>query len=393
MEVNVTGSIESRQGSGGVVSLPAFKGYLEAAGWNLSDDDGRTSLWQPRQPRVNLDIRVVLPNSEDVADYQTQIDEALRAVAFTEQRLPTEVAEDVGFGGADTVAVKLTPDAPPGEAPLGQVYEAVGALRNLVIASASALETKALVLPTRRPQRAQLYADNTRLSTQPGSFILSLSLPLSDEPMVVPEGQSPLFPLADVAIQPYGRQVSERMLDAAQRACALADQVISGDRHVKDFGEERPGAPNATELAALADLGGPHHDLYQIRVSRSPLAGGVREPALISINPGQQRILGEAATFLRTMQPQTAITVTGLVVRLHRDQSFGAGEAVIQGVYDDTGVARRISVELDDSDYRRAVEAHQTGAQIVMTGDLEVRGTRIALRRLTSFNLLPVLDA
>jgi hypothetical protein len=86
------------------------------------------------------------------------------------------------------------------------------------------------------------------------------------------------------------------MLNSAQAAQNLADQVSAGDRPLRAFGEDpvRPAA-NATELAALKALGGQDYDLYQLRFTQSPLVGRPVDPVVLRITPGQQRILGEAA--------------------------------------------------------------------------------------------------
>lgn len=94
---------------------------------------------------------------------------------------------------------------------------------------------------------------------------------------------------------------------------------------------------NATELAALAGLGGPEYAMYKIRLARSPLADGLRSQELFSVSPGQQRIFAEAADYLRTQQPRLGVVVQGIVVRLARDSrgATGPGEVVIQGADDD----------------------------------------------------------
>ncbi|WP_344972307.1 hypothetical protein [Streptosporangium fragile] len=319
--------------------------------------------------------------------------EALRTLAYVEQRLPQEIAADMSFGGADNVSVRLTPNAPAGEAPLFMAYSAISALRNYVIASAVALDADTLVLPSRRPQRAESYAARTRISTYSGSFVLSLALPLKDddaETTAAPvTGQDPLL---DIRPLPFGRRVTSRMLAAAQRAQRLAEEVSEGHKPLSSFGQPGQSVANATELEALSALGGPDHEVYQIRFAQSPLASGSHEPTRLRITPGQQRILGEAADFLRTRQPRSEVTVTGLVVRLFRERKLGKGEVVIQGVDDDTGNARRFRVELDESDYKQAVRAHGTGLQVTATGDLDIRGTRRSLRRLTCFSVLPGIE-
>jgi hypothetical protein len=126
--------------------------------------------------------------------------------------------------------------------------------------------------------------------------------------------------------QPFGRLVTNRMIDIARGARALAQEVSDGNRLLSSFGHLN--AANATEPAALSGLGGPDHDVYQIRFTQSPLVQNRREPTHLKITPGQQRILGKAADFLRTRQPRSAVTVIGMVVRLFRASKFGKGEVV-----------------------------------------------------------------
>lgn len=378
-----------------VPDLPAVAEYLGAAGWSLEDQDARTSLWRRPAPTDAGSLEIVLPAGQQVGDYAERIEAALRTLAFAEQRLPEEIISDITFGGADTVAVRLTPDAPPGEAPLSLAHTAVSALHSFVVGSAAAIEIHELVLPSHRPPWAESYATKVRLSTHPGSFILSLALPLIVD---IDNERSP-DQAADKQLafklppQPFGRRVSNRMLRAAQAARQLADEVSAGDRPLRAFGEDpiHPSA-NATELAALKALGGPEYGLYQLRFTQSPLAGRPGGPVTLRITPGQQRILGEAADFLRTRQPRSGVTVQGLVVRLHRSGAFGPGEVVIAGIDDDSGTTRRYRLELGEDDYNDAVRAHRNGLQVSVTGDREERGTHLHLRRITSFSVLPGFD-
>jgi len=137
-----------------------------------------------------------------------------------------------------------------------------------VVGSAAALDVEKLVLPSRGPLRAESYADRTRLSTASGSFVANLSLPLFDdngasdrESANTEQGR-----LLEVSPMPYGRRVGMRMLSVAERATTLARQVGEGDMPMRAFGFFEPGAPNATELAALAALGGPELLRYKIRL-------------------------------------------------------------------------------------------------------------------------------
>jgi hypothetical protein len=230
--------------------LRAFADYLRVSGWSLEGQDTRTSLWRPSRSPDAEPVETVLPVSQDVGDYADRIDAAVRTLAFAQRRTPEEVKSDVADGGADTVAVRLTPDTPPGEAPLALAQAVVTALYSFVIGSAAAIEIPDLVLPSHRPPWAEAYAGQVRLSTRPGSFILSLALPLvadvgGQQQAEEDAAESVMFAMPP---QPLGRRVSTRMRRSAQAACLLADEVSAGSRPLRAFGADR-GRPPPTPLS------------------------------------------------------------------------------------------------------------------------------------------------
>ena len=391
--------------------LSAITDYLSGSGWNLIEQDARGTVWQPSRSKIER-LVVALPSTQDVADYGERVYEALRTLAYVERRSIDEVASDISFGAADTVAARLVPDAPPGEAPLSLAYSAVSALRSFVIGSGSALDNRSLVLPTRRPLRAESYVNRVRFSTHPGSFILALSLPLmetfeessslraegsesedSDHIEVLPEVKEPVQePLLQLPPQPFGRRVTIRMVAAAQRAQTLADAVNAGEQPLRVFGEPVPGAANATELEALSGLGGPENYPYRLRFAQSPLGADRQDAVILQVTPGQQRVMKDAAVFLRTKQPRTNVTAEGAVVRLSRNHNYGPGTVVIEGVADDSGDIRRFYVELTHDDYIEALRAHREGYRVVARGDLVTRGSYKWLQPVRSFAIIPGLD-
>jgi hypothetical protein len=362
-------------------------------------------MWRPDHPDAG-EFVVVLPIRQEVQDYDERIYEALRTLAYVERRTLDEVISDINFGAADTVATRLTPDAPPGEAPLSLAYLALYALRSYVIGSGAALDTRSLVLPARRPRRAESYANRVRFATRPGSFIMTLTLPLMETYEEVPavdadtldapndEGSGPEVQeaLLQIPPQPFGRRVTNRMATVARYAQILAEEVSSGNQQMRVFGQPNPGAANATELEALSNLGGPEKAPYLLRFAQSPRAGRPQDVMTLQVTPGQQRIMSEAADYLRTKQSRSDVTVDGIVVRLSRDHHYGPGVVVIQGVADDSGIERRFYVELTEDDYNEALRAHREGLRVIARGDLDTRGTYKWLRPLRAFAIVPGLD-
>jgi hypothetical protein len=387
-------------------SLRTLTEYLNSSGWTLIDEDSRTSMWRPAR-KLPEDIFVVLPVHEDFTDYGELVYEALRAVAYVERRSLDEIAADISYGAADSVAVRLFPEAPPGEAPLSLAYSAMSALRSYVIGSGSALDTQAQVLPARRPLRAESYVSKVRFATHPGSFILTLALPLVETFDEVPaagnEGaeldagtadgglhhQGTMF---DLPPQPFGRRITDRMAAVARNAQLLADAVNAGDQPIRSFGMPGHEVPNATELEALSGLGGTERSPYRLRFAQTPLSPRARDAVVMQITPGQQRVMADAAVYLRTQQPRPDVTVEGVVVRLSRDHHYGPGEVVVEGVVDDSGAVRRFHLELIERDYHEALRAHREGLRVVARGDLATRGSYKWLRPTRAFAIIPGLE-
>lgn len=386
-----------RTGSGeppALASTERLTTYLRLSRWRLEDEDADTSLWLPAEGS-SAQVQVVVPKRPDRRDHAERIDKALAAVAYAERRRVEEVSHDVAAGGADGLSVRLFPSAPSGAAPLDTAHAAFSSLRQLVVGSAVGAEAAddVLVLPSRRPARAEAYVSQTLVTTRPGSFIIDASFPLAEADELLPTSLDPSSLTGSDS--PFGRRVTQRMLTVVRGATALATRVGAGETGITDFaGESAPG--NATELAALAGLGTARdsQSRYQLRFSQTPLwqtAPGWR-PRLVTVTPAQQTVLRDAANYLRERQPRRGVTVQGLVVRLSRNSAMGAGDVVVEGFDDDTGESRRFALNLSEPDYDDALRAHREGYRVVVVGDLDVRGTRRSLRNIASFDVLSQPD-
>jgi hypothetical protein len=374
--------------------LAELRNYLVHAGWSQVDEDLRTTLWKPKAAELEESLGIVLPISQESTDYESRILQALQVIAYSEQRAEAEILKDIDTGGADGLSIRLTPKLPEGQAPLPLAEAALSAARTLIVGAASALEVKALVLPRRRPHRAEAYLGQVRVSTHPGSFVFDFALPLAhaeiegsqdDVPMAIPV-------LIEIKGDPYGRRVTSRLIAVTKRAIRLATDVGNGDRSIDAFAQPGKWTPNATELDALAALGGPTNERYQIRFAQSRLAPNRTDPVILSVTPAEQRTMHDASEFLRTTQPRAGVTLTGLVVRLSSPDLAGGGEVTIMAINDDSGVPRRFSLHLEQPHYGEAVRAHGAGLEVQVRGDLKMAGTRGTVTNLSSFAIIEGLD-
>jgi hypothetical protein len=356
-------------------TVESLRAYLGRTGWAMRDDDDRTQLWVPTGENAP-DVQVVLPSRES-RDAGVLIAEALPAVAFGVRRTVDEVLIEL-TEPLDLVAVRLRPDAPSGQAPIGLVDSAIRGLEKLLVGTASSLINPALVLPTRRPAAAERYVRSVRIAASPGSFILTLMLPLDHDSGQLQLVQQPLE-------VPFGRRTSSRLTDFADEALTVSGPA-SGDDTAGYWNRAGAEAPNATVLDGLATIGGEAHLPYDLRIVQSHTVPGARPTAArYTVGEEQQVALAEAARYLRSHQPSPGTVVQGLVVTLRRTPVGGPGEAVVEGTYDDSGAVGRVTLHLDEPDYDEAIRAHTDGLHVVATGDLVTHGTRRVLEPIRSF--------
>ena len=346
-------------------TVERFSRLLRSGGWEHRDDDAFTSLWTKTVD--SRDFQIVLPLHDGTPDARTLLAEAVDTLAYSLKRSRTEVIEELAEP-VEQILVHLHPQTPGGQAPVTLLESTVRGLRDVVVGAASALFTHTLVLPTRRPTLAEEFANSARVATGPGSFVVAM-----------------LLPLDGLDGEPMGRRVTDLLARFATEAHRISihegadweDHLSAGDRR-----------PNATVLGGLARIGGPEHLPYQLRILQSVARASPAAPMTLDFTPEQQAALAAAARYLRIRRPAHGTQVQGLVVRLTREGATGSGEAVVEGVYDDSHSVGRVTVPLAESDYEQAIWAHRLGRHVSMTGDLNTQGNRKYLDAVSGFTIL-----
>ncbi len=364
-----------------------FQSYLARSGWELTRHQDRVNVWSQTIDRRML--QVVLPLDTEAPDFGELLYQAIRVIAFAARKSVFEVIADVEYGGADVVSVRLVANAPSGQAPLTVAQAAVTALKSFVIGAAAGLDAVTAVLPSRRP-RAERYANQVRLSTSSGSFVLTLALPLFEQaPTVDPNAiQTAMTDSVEVEATPYGREVAHRMRSVATHAVELTTAIAEGREDLTVFEADPALSGNATELEGLAGLGGRGNRPYEIRFVASPIvAQRSVDPTVISVPDQSQETFARAAKLLRERKPKDDITVVGKVVRLAREGGFGPGEIVLRGLEPAAQNEHRYRIALSEDQYRLAITAHERSAEVAARGSLSIRGNFLIIYPLRWFSV------
>lgn len=353
-----------------------FKHYLRKSGW-AEVEPSDASVWQ-RSLKDEV-YQVVIPNSAET--YATLAHEALRTIAYVEQRPYEDVANDILLRGADTLALRYTPDLPPGQATLPLVHDALTSLRELLTSSAKALTDPSAVLG-RSSGQVKNFSDQIRIGTEAGSFIIHATIPLANDASET----SAYDEEVPVTSSTYSRRVTRRVIRSLETAQVLAAKAAK-DHSLEVFGDSASTAPvSANELEAFSGLGGSEFDPFTLRFSVSPMDSDRGEKrGIIRVSSEEQRIFKEASDHLRKLTSEEPEILTGRVLKLTRNTLFGPGKIVLRASSKETGMTRNVTIELADEDYRSAGEAHLARETVSIKGTLVRKARSWELRDVSDF--------
>ena len=363
--------------------------YLRMHGWQRQSEASATpDVWA--QETQEGTYEVIAPSSKDARDYLQRVAELLRTVSIAEDRSELDLLRDLTEVSYDIQNIHTHFSSPPGTAPLRDAAEAFAAAQAMLSASTAALEAPRLVLPSRRPSRtSELMKKVLAGPTREGSYVISIWVPVpprltQDEDLVLFEDPS----------EPFEREATKHLNRALTAAHAAASEALTGDDGLDAFLRREDTGISANLCEALVGLAGEEGVGFDVQFAWSldrPVAG--LEPR-VRFNEESIPVLGEAARELRAMLPEDEVRLRGNVVRLHREEQLGSGEVTIAGwiVDDPQGKIRRVSLNLAESDYQRAIQAHQSFTDVEVVGSLFQRGTRTHLRDARSFELMSSSD-
>lgn len=133
--------------------------FLTGTGWQEIESYGRGSVWSRMVD--GRTVRVLLPDSNELADYPVRISELVQTVSRVDARPEDDILHELRFPLLDTQCIHTKPDTPSGTTPLEAGFRAVRGVRELFRAAAisAALPEPPMVLPADKPEAAARRSD------------------------------------------------------------------------------------------------------------------------------------------------------------------------------------------------------------------------------------------
>ncbi|MBF0552339.1 MAG: hypothetical protein HQK60_17640 [Deltaproteobacteria bacterium] len=356
--------------------------YLKATGWQQTKlNHGNYSIWHNTDPQ-NEEYEIALVMSKDRSDFVLSMSEMLKVLEAFEQRSQMEIYNDLMVTSTDVIRVRLgSGEAAEDTIPFEEGVQSVEKARELILAAACAAVQPRPVFPKRKPDRAMDYLRKIRLGqTERGSYVLTIY-------SRVPPRLGQLDSFEDEP--PFERRVTKTLIRSLI-ATKCAAEKANIDEDVQAFRNAVPDGVSANLCEALVGLVDFHETQRSVEVSLTwsrSRPEPMNIPNKVVVPTDYVPILAEVVRIFKESEPQEDFQLIGQVVKLERDSQSPVGKVTIQGWVEEK--ARRITLELDGSDYDIAVKAHTDRVNFSCNGILIREGSALVLKNHSNISIIP----
>ena len=349
------------------VSPSALSAYARAAGWKKQEPYGDHSDIYVRRRAPEI----VIPRTAHLGDYADVVSRLIEIFAEAAETDTLSLYRDLVTADRDVVRVRAAPEGADGSVTLNDGVSLITGTRDMVLAAARSLREPRPLYHAGPNREARNYMRQVRLGqTEQGSYVVTLLTPVVPPPMQ----QAALFDSA-ADDPPVERRVTRRLIEALTAAREATGRTSAGDADAFPKTVKRGASANLCDAVAMLiepfggiDVGVTWARTYPAETARETVRFGASDAP----------ILREAARRFREWELRPDVSLIGRIQRLRREDRETEGTVTLRTYVEGRVVS--VTAVLDQPSYDRAIQAHRSGAVVVMTGDLERFGSRWRLR-------------
>ena len=349
------------------VSPSALSAYAGAAGWKKQEPYGDHSDVYVRRGAPEI----VIPRTAHLGDYADVVSRLIEIFAEAAETDTLSLYRDLITADRDVVRVRAAPEGADGSVTLDDGVSLITGARDMMLAAARSLREPRPLYHARPNREARDYMSQVRLGqTEQGSYVVTLLTP------VVPPPTRQAAPSDSAADDPpVERRVTRRLIEALTATRQATERTSAGDADAFPKTVKRGASANLCDAVAMLiepfggiDVGLTWARTYPVETAMETVRFGASDAP----------ILRDAAQRFRKRKPRSNVSLIGRIQRLMRDDQETNGTVTMQTCVEERVVS--VTAVLDQPSYDRAIQAHGSGAAVVMTGDLERFGSRWRLR-------------
>ena len=345
------------------VSPAALSAYARVAGWTKVDTYGEHSdvFMGEGLPEI------ILPRTAHLGDYARVVSMIIEIFAEVADVDELTLYRDLAMADRDVVRVRAVGGDESGSLAVSDGIDLLSGARDMILAAACSLQGAQPIYRAGANREAMAYLNRVRLGqTEQGSFAITLLSPVISPPI-----QQQMFSASEYRDDPIERQVTKRLADALAATREATEKTVVGDAGA--FSEAVAHGVSANLCEALVKLIEPFPilDISLVWARTHPM---ITARNVVRFASHDAPILREAARSFRDREPRPDMCLFGIVQRLKRDEMDTKGTIAMRASID--GQNQVVVAVLKQSDYERAIQAHETKSPLVMEGDLERTGQR-----------------
>ena len=344
------------------VSPAALSAYARASGWTRTDNYGDSSDVYTSDGLTEI----IVPRTQRLGDYANVVSQLLEIFADVAGTDELAVYHDLITSDRDVIRVRAIDDGDAAVSASDRIDLARGA-RSMVMAAACSLHNPRSVYRTAADKESRNFVRKLRMGqSEQESLVVTLLTPVVSPPI-----QQSFIQDSEHNEDPIERKMTRRLVSALRAARNATEQTMGGK--VDAFLQAVDNGVSANLCEALVKLIEPFEALdVSLTWARTRPMNTPRE--VVHFGKGDAPILRAAARLFRDHGPKPDVLLFGYIQRLkgRHEETYGT---ITLRVYVD-GQIQSVVAALTQSDYERAIEAHQQKAPVIMAGDLDRIGQR-----------------
>jgi hypothetical protein len=349
--------------------LNKFVSFLREKGWQeASHPNSHITVFRGKPSTEFEGETVVLPATEEMADFWDRVWQALHTVAEIEKKPVAQLLQTILTRGIDVIRARVEFNSAPSGLSLEDAGKVVPLLRNFV-GYAACVQSEPSAFFAKASGIARSFAEHCRFGhTFRGSFGFTIECPIpvsADMPLPTMEGL--------VQATPFERQVIERITRGYE---AISHAVAQGNTAPLINNYQTGLNANLCEvLVEIFDaLEGKPVEFSTSWAPEIPPSQDLRNSPSMTLEIKAYEVLKAAARELEKVAQPLDTTIMGKIVVLRSEESPSDGEQVefqrmITMYWEiETNNFVKIRVPLSPAEYRYACDAHKDGKRIKVTG-------------------------
>ena len=348
-----------------VISPAALRVYACSLGWIKKEPyDKYSDVYDAkRKPEI------VLPKTKRLGDYANVVSQLIKIFAKVVKKDELSVYHDLLTTDRDIVRIRVA-GGDVGSLTMADSVELIHGAYDMLLATACSLwDAKSLYRASDSKNAVDLLLKTHFGQTVQGGFVVVILMP------VIPVSSAKDSDDKSNGEEPIGRRLTMRLNEALLTVRKVTESMVT-DMSDPFFEKIIDKGVSANLCEALARLITPFKEL-DINLSLAQTRLGKLAERSVKFAQSDAEILSEVARSFRDRNPEHDFRCEAIVERLKRDEKKSEGTITVKTQVD--GRSRSVVTMLKQSDYEKAVSAHEKKATIFLEGDLERKGERCRL--------------